>query len=85
MTRGDDYILEFLRDKNIVASPHVIALNIDFSKQYVNERIRILHAAGLVDRVQTGIYQITDLGTRYLDDDLTQNEKTELAKFRKDD
>lgn len=81
MTRGDNHILEFLHEKEIVATPKVIALNIDFTRQYVNERIARLAAAGLLDRIQRGVYQISDLGERYLIGDLTDEEEERLREF----
>jgi len=70
MTSADNRILEFLDEKDIVATPHVIAANIDYSKQYVNERIRILDQNDLVENKGGGLYRITDWGRQYLNGDL---------------
>ncbi len=66
MTRADDYILEFLDETDIVATPQVIAANIDYSRQYVNQRIRLLADHGLVHNTGEGLYRITDHGRGYL-------------------
>jgi len=66
MTRADDYILEFLDETDIVATPQVIAANIDYSRQYVNQRIRLLADHNLVQNTGDGLYLITDHGRDYL-------------------
>lgn len=78
MTRGDDRILEFLHEKDIKCTPKVLALNIEFSQQYVNERLRHLREADLVERIDRGVYQITDRGRRYLSGDLEEDERDEI-------
>lgn len=70
MTRADDYILEFLEETDIVATPQVIAANIDYSRQYVNQRIRQLADENLVENTGDGLYRITDRGHEYLAGDL---------------
>ena len=70
MTRADDYILEFLDETDIVATPQVIAVNIDYSRQYVNQRIRLLADQNLVQNTGDGLYQITQRGREYLNGDL---------------
>jgi len=80
MTRADDYILEFLRDADIAANPSTIAFNIDYDNAYISNRCLELAENGLIDRVggDKPIYEITDLGVRYLDDDLSDDEEAEL-------
>lgn len=70
MTRADDYILEFLGHNDIIASPRVISANIDYSHQYVNERMKPLRENGLVKNTGDGLYKITDKGREYLAGDL---------------
>jgi len=70
MTSADNRILEFLHEKDIVATPHVISANIDYSQQYVNERVRILAQNELVEQTEGALYQITDRGQAYLTGDL---------------
>jgi len=65
MTRAD-YILEFLGNHDIIASPRVISVNIDYSHQYVNERKKPLREQGLVENTGNRFYKITEKGTRTL-------------------
>ena len=74
MTRADDYILEFLDETDIVATPQVIAANIDYSRQYVNQRIRLLADNDLVQNTGDGLYRITDRGRAYLEGELDADE-----------
>ena len=76
MTSADNRIMEFLRDKEIVASPRVISVNIDYDRQYVSKRLRILAQNDLVDNIDTGLYQITDRGQLYLDGELEKDDLT---------
>lgn len=71
MTNADDRILEFLQNDpnpSIVATPRVIAENIDFNRGYVTQRLSTLREHDLVEYYDkdSGIYQITDLGRTYL-------------------
>jgi len=70
MTRADDYILEFLADHDIIASPRVISANIDYTHQYVNERMKPLREHELVENTGDGLYQTTEKGRAYLDGEL---------------
>ena len=84
MTNADDHILEFLLNegnREIVATPRVIAENIDFNPGYIRQRMSQLLDEGLVEYYDedAGFYQITDRGRAYLDgnlnaDDLERNE-----------
>lgn len=71
MTNADDRILEFLQNDpnpSIVATPLVIAENIDFNRGYVTQRLRVLLENHLVEYHDegSGIYRITDRGGAYL-------------------
>jgi predicted transcriptional regulator len=75
MTRADDSILEFLLNEGnrpINASPAVIQANIEYQISHVRNRLRELHAAGLVEYYDEdrGIYRITKKGRAYLAGDL---------------
>lgn len=74
MTQADERILEFLRDKDIVASPSVIAANIDYSGEYLSRRCNKLEDAGLLQRVDPTNYRITELGERFLNGDANADE-----------
>jgi len=66
MTSADNRVLEFLDEKEIVATPQVIAANIDYNRLYVNERIRVLAQNELVEKGDKPLYQITERGRQYL-------------------
>ena len=66
MTQGDDRILETLESSGLVLSPRVIAENTDYTRNYINKRMRKLRENGLVDRVDDGLYRISDKGSAYL-------------------
>lgn len=70
MTQADERILEFLREKDIVASPSVIGANINYTGEYISRRCRKLADAGLVQRVDATNYRITEKGILYLDGEL---------------
>jgi len=70
MTQGDERILEFLNAKDIVASPSVIAANIDYTGEYVSRRCRKLADAKLLQRVDASNYTITELGSAFLRGDI---------------
>lgn len=90
MRLSDVDILEFLNGHSLqefVAPPTVIAVNMGLSEGTVWQRVRILNAAGLLDRTDEdrGYYASTDLGQRYLTGDLTDDEYHDLREFDPDD
>ncbi len=70
MTQADERILEFLQEKDIVASPSVIAANIDYTGEYISRRCRKLTDAGLLQRVDASNYRLTELGEQFLSGDI---------------
>ena len=66
MTQGDDRILETLADSNLILSPAVIAINTEYTRNYINKRVAVLLENGLIERVQDGYYRITEKGQKYL-------------------
>ena len=70
MTQTDDRILELLNESDLILSTAVIALNLDYSRSWVSDRMTTLHEAGLVDSENTGYYRISDLGREYLSGEL---------------
>lgn len=66
MTQADERILEFLQEKDIVASPSVIAANIDYTSEYISRRCRKLTEAKLLQRVDASNYRLTDTGELFL-------------------
>nr|WP_323173206.1 winged-helix domain-containing protein [Natrialba sp. PRR66] len=74
MTQADERIMEFLQEKDIVASPSVIAANIDYTGEYISRRCRKLADAGLLQRVDPTNYRLTELGERFLGGDVEADE-----------
>lgn len=74
MTRSDDRILEFLDDKGIVASASVIAVNIEYNPNYISRRCRRLAEVGLIQRIDSSNYRLTDFGERYLAGEVDSDE-----------
>ena len=74
MTQADERVLEFLHEKDIVASPTVIAANIDYTAEYISRRCRKLANAGLLQRVDPSNYRLTDLGRDFVDGDVDADE-----------
>jgi repressor of nif and glnA expression len=74
MTQADERVLEFLREKDIVASPSVIAANIDYTGEYISRRCNKLEDADLLQRVDPTNYRNTDRGVRFLDGELDADE-----------
>ena len=75
MTQGDDRILEFLLNEGgqeLYATPRVISYNINYARNYVQERIKILRDADLVayEDEKKAMYRITDRGRAYLSGEL---------------
>jgi predicted transcriptional regulator len=74
MTQADERVLEFLYEKEIIASPSVIGANIDYTGEYISRRCRKLADAGLVQLADATNYRITEKGERYLNGDLDASE-----------
>lgn len=70
MTQADERVLEFLDEKEIVASPSVIGANIDYTGEYISRRCRMLADVGLLQRVDSSNYRITELGEQFLVGDI---------------
>ena len=43
MTQADERVLEFLHEKETIASPGVIGANIDYTGEYISRRWAIPH------------------------------------------
>ena len=66
MTQADDRILEVIEDSGLVLTPAVLAANIDYSRNYISDRCRLLNEAGLLAKEDEGLYYITEKGRAYL-------------------
>ena len=49
--------------------PQNLARDLDYSRQYVQNRLQMLEAAGYVDNIGGGLYEITTEGREELEDD----------------
>lgn len=66
-----DYeILDFFEHHDILASPKVIAANIEYDRQYVSKRCRALVERDVLHQPTDGLYELSDLGRRFLSGDL---------------
>lgn len=74
MTQADDRLLETLEDTGLILSPRVLAVNTDYSRHYVSERLALLLDADLVEKFDDGLYRITEQGQAYLAGDLDAEE-----------
>jgi len=78
MQTADNRILEVLRsDGNmtpLAVSRDGLVERVDVGKSYAGQRLRKLAQYGLVERVDRGLYGITDEGLAYLDEDLDASE-----------
>lgn len=70
MTQADSRILETLADSGLVLSPRILAINTDYSRHYVSRRLGKLYEAELVEKVDNGLYQITQKGRDFLKGDV---------------
>lgn len=70
MTQADGRILETLAESDLVLSPRILAVNTDYSRHYVSRRLGKLRDAGLVEKIDEGLYQITQKGQDYLAGDI---------------
>jgi predicted transcriptional regulator len=74
MTQGDERIMEFLEEKDIVASPSVIAANIDYTAEYISRRCRTLEDAEMLQRIDASNYRLTELGEDFLEGEVEAEE-----------
>lgn len=77
MTQADERIMEFLREKDIVASPSVIAANIDYTNEYVSRRCRLLVEEELLQRVDASNYRLTEFGEQFLEGEVSSSQLEE--------
>jgi len=87
MTRADEYILRLLDDADIAANPVTIAFNTGYNNSYVAQRCRAMADAGLVtvESDDQAMYSISQLGRRYVRDNLSAQEIREIEDELTDD
>ncbi|ELZ95025.1 phage PhiH1 repressor protein [Haloferax mucosum ATCC BAA-1512] len=72
-----DYeIMIFYEQHDIAVTAKSIAANIDYHRQYVNKRMRVLENAGLFSNTD-GIYSLTDFGREFLAGNVSEDELPE--------
>ena len=69
MAPADDVILELLRDEGNMTPLYITECG-GPSRDYVRERLPVLTKYGLVERISSGLYRLTDDGRSYLDEEL---------------
>ncbi|WP_338740361.1 PhiH1 repressor [Haloplanus salilacus] len=74
----DDRILEVLREEGNM-TPRAVSkegevARVDVSRDYAGDRLRELRRYGLIERVDRGLYRLTDNGEAYLDEELDASE-----------
>lgn len=80
MTRADEFILRLLADHSEIAmNPSTIAFNTEYSNSYAARRLRALSDHGLVENAAENgpMFQITELGIRYVQGDAELEELEE--------
>ena len=89
MNRGpDDAILELLEETGMALTPKVIAFQVEYDYTYLRQRLRVLEDHGVVAYPeetpegvsQTGVYEITSLGRRFLAGEATRDELEEVPE-----
>lgn len=74
MNQTDDRILELLAESDLALSPAVVAVNLDYSRNWVSRRMGLLQDADLIETAEGSYYRITDRGRAYLAGDLDADE-----------
>lgn len=71
MVRADDRIMEHLRE-NGPDTPKSMADSdrVRFSRQYINQRCKLLVSYGLLLHLGNGVYDVTEQGEAYLDGEM---------------
>jgi len=79
MNQTDDRILELLDESELILTPAVIAVNLDYNRSWISRRISKLVDAGFVETVNDGYYRITDYGRAYLEGNLNEDDIEDLS------
>lgn len=74
MNQTDNRILELLEESNLVLSPAVIAVNLDYTRNWVSRRVSKLVQAGLIEETNGSYYHISEKGREYLAGDIEAEE-----------
>ncbi len=74
MNQTDDRILELLEESDLILSPAVIAVNLDYTRNWVSRRISKLVEAGLIEQTNGAYYAISEKGRSYLSGEIDEEE-----------
>lgn len=74
----DERILEYLRDEG-VGTPNKIADHLSKHNNYIGERCRKMLDHGLVERVDRGVYIISNKGEDWLDEKIGSDALEDLS------
>lgn len=74
MNQTDNRILELLDESNLILSPAVIAVNLNYTRNWVSRRVSKLVRAGLIEETNGSYYRISEKGRRYLSGDIPAEE-----------
>lgn len=74
MSPIDYEILSFFEDHDILASPQVIAANIDYDRNYTGKRCRNFKKYELLERDENGLYELSEKGRAFLAGELDASE-----------
>ncbi|MFH5800443.1 MarR family transcriptional regulator [Haladaptatus sp. CMAA 1911] len=77
MSPIDYEILLFFEEHDILVSPKVLALNIDYNRQYTSKRCRTLTEKGILSQKSNGVYELSEKGRQFLAGDLDADELEE--------
>lgn len=75
--RAVQTVLSFLREHDIYLQSTNVAKNVGYSHSYSRDILKWCHERDLVEKDDEGhhpFYRITDLGRRYLDDEMTMDD-----------
>lgn len=81
---SDRYILEFMTNCDsgyngpAKLTPKVIGLNTTVSRKHAGARCRVLADKGLVDKIDRGVYRITELGEQFVRGELEPEQLRKL-------
>jgi len=89
MMRSDERIIEYLQnggEPDLIATPSVIAVNIDYKPDTVRKRLLPLRDAGLVGYYDEdrGMYELSDLGRRWINGELDDDEIDQIESVLDD-
>lgn len=89
-SKSDIKILSYLgghTTDDFESPPKTIARNADISESHTRKRVLILKKSGLIECAPDarGYYRLTDVGQRFLDEDLTTDERAEIEAFDLED